>query len=322
MEAIELRTEAKAIRFLKSNVIILILIALVAVFAVLSPNFFTVSNLVNILRQCSVYAILSFGMTFVIISLGIDLSSGSVLALVSCVTAMALAAGANIWVALIVGVLTGAVCGAFNGVMIAIFKIPFFLATVAMMFIARGLALVITHESTVSGVPKSFAIFGGTTSFPIPPQLIIAIIVFVILFVVLNQTKLGRYTFAIGSNEETCRLSGVNVEKYKILIYMVSGICSGVAGVVMVARMATGSPIVADGFEMDAICAVAIGGTSMLGGSGSLSKSAIGAVVLTVISVGLNIVGVSSSMQRIVKGGLILLVVAIDMMRHRSKYLG
>lgn len=305
---------------LEKNMIYIILVILVIVMSLANDSFFSVSNLVNVLRQCSIYAIIAFGMTFVVISGGIDLSAGAVMALVGCsISLMMVRQDMPMWPAVILGLVIGGACGLANGLMITKLKIPFFLATVAMMYMARGLALIITHESTINGLPAEFAIFGGNVDFPVPPQLIIAIIVFIILMVVLNYTRVGRYTYALGSNKETCRLSGVNVDKYTILIYTISGLCAAAAGIVMAARLKVGSPIVAEGYEMDAICAVAIGGTSMLGGSGSLTKSAIGAIVLSIISVGLNILGVSSSTQQLVKGLIIVAVVAIDMMRRTNQ---
>lgn len=297
--------------------IYIILVALVAVLSIINPSFFSVSNLLNVLRQCSIYAILAMGMTFVIISGGIDLSVGALTACCSCFVAIFIVKWEmNMWLAVLLTIIIGAVIGAVNGFVIAKLKVPFFLATVGMMYILKGVSLVITNENSISGFPAEFAIFGGTVDFPIPPQVIIAAIVFVALFILLNHTKTGRYTFALGSNRETAKLSGVNVDRYTMNVYLLSGLCAGIAGVILAARLKVGSPITAQGYEMDAVCAVAIGGTSMLGGSGSLVKTLVGALVLTVIRVGLNMLNITTSIQQIIIGLVIVVVVALDMRKR------
>jgi ribose transport system permease protein len=315
-----MKNKSNFINIINKYAIYLILVLLILIISAINSNFFTVSNLINILRQCSVYAILAFGMTFVVISGGIDLSGGAVISLAGCVTAlMMVSCHLNMWLAVLIGILVGGLCGLLNGLAITKLRVPFFLATVAMMYSARGVALVLTNENPVSGLPSEFAIFGGTVDFPIPPQVIIAVITFIVLGIILNQTKVGRYTFAIGSNRFAAKLSGVDVNKYTIIVYTISGLCAGIAGVIMAARLKVGSPIVAAGYEMDAVAAVAIGGTSMMGGSGSIAKSAVGAMVLTVIRVGLNVLGISSSVQNIVMGVVIVAVVSIDMRKRLAR---
>jgi ribose transport system permease protein len=312
------KTNSKFSNFMEHYAIYIILVALIAILSVINPNFFTTSNLLNVLRQCSIYAILAMGMTFVIISGGIDLSVGALTACCSCIVAIFIVKwGMNMWLAVLLTIIIGGVIGAINGFIIAKMKVPFFLATVGMMYILKGLALVITNENSISGFPKEFAIFGGIVKFPIPPQVIIAAIVFVVLYILLNHTKTGRYTFALGSNWQAAKLSGVNVDRYTINVYMLSGLCAGIAGIILAARLKVGSPITAQGYEMDAVCAVAIGGTSMLGGSGSLAKTIVGALVLTIIRVGLNMLNITTSIQQIIIGLVIVVVVALDM-RKRS----
>jgi len=308
--------KARTSSILRDYGVWIILIFLVIVMSILDGNFLTRTNIVSVLRQCAPYAILAFGITFVIISGGIDLSGGAVIALSSCVVALLIVnSHLNMWVAVVLAVLAGGACGLFNGFAISKLRVPFFLTTVAMMYLARGTALILTKENSITGLPDGFAIFGGTVNFFLPPQVVIAVILFVILYIVLNHTRTGRYTYALGSSTPMARLSGINVDKQMMLVYTIAGICAGIAGVTMAARMKSGSPIIADGMQLDAICAVAIGGTSMRGGSGRLSNTIAGALVLTIIRVGLNMMGISSSKQQVIVGALIIIVVAIDMRR-------
>lgn len=291
-----------------------LLVALIIIMSFLDENFLTTSNIISVLRQCAPYAILAFGIGFVVIAGGIDLSGGAVIAFSSCVVALLMVkSGLNMWFAVFLAIIAGGLCGLVNGFVISKLKVPFFLTTVAMMYLARGTALVLTKENSITGLPESFAIFGGTGNFLIPPQVIIAAIVFVILYIVLNHTKVGRYTYALGSSAPTAKLSGINIDRYTIMVYTISGICAGIAGITMAARMKTGSPIIAESMHLDSICAVAIGGVSMKGGSGRLSNIIAGALVLTIIKVGLNMLGIASSTQQIIMGALIIIVVAVDM---------
>ena len=292
----------------------IILVVLFIVLSMLDKNFLSQTNVISILRQCAPYAILAFGINFVIIAGGIDLSGGAVIALSSCVVAMLMVYGhLNMWLAVPLAILVGGLCGLFNGFAISKLKVPFFLTTVAMMYLARGIALVVSKENTITGLPAGFAIFGGTTKFFLPPQVVIAVIVFIVLYIILNHTKTGRYTYALGSNTPMARLSGINVDLQLMKVYMIAGLCAGIAGVIMAARMKSGSPIIADGMQLDAICAVAIGGTSMKGGAGKLQNTIAGSLVLTIIRSGLNMLAISSSVQQIIIGALIVIVVAVDL---------
>lgn len=299
--------------------IFILLIVLVVAMTLLihfrtTSEFITVSNLINIGRQCSVYALLAFGMTFVVISGGIDLSCSSILVLSGCVAALLMKnMDMNIWLASLIAVITGGVCGLINGFCIAKLRVPFFIATIGMMYAARGLANVITKETPVTSLPTEFNIFGSATTGLIPNQIIIMLIVLVICFIILNKTRLGRYTYAIGSNRLAAKQSGVNVDKYTMLIYTLCGVTAGIAGVIQSSRLRIGSPIIAQGWEMSAIAAVVIGGASMMGGSGNIIFSLVGALVLSVISTGLNMLGISTTTQSIVVGVIIVAVVAIDM---------
>lgn len=305
--------------------IFILLIILVAVMSILihfrtTAEFLTVSNMINLGRSCSVYALLAFGMTFVVISGGIDLSCSSILVLSGCVAALLMKdLGMNIWLAALLAVVVGGFCGLINGFCITKLRVPFFIATIGMMYAARGLANVLTKETPVTGLPSEFNIFGSATTGQVPNQVIIMLIVLVLCIIILRQTRFGRYTYAIGSNRLAAKQSGVNVDKYTMLIYTLCGVTAGIAGVIQASRLRIGSPIIAQGWEMSAIAAVVIGGASMNGGSGNIVFSLVGALVLSVISTGLNMLGISSTTQSIVIGVIIVAVVAVDMMTTKKE---
>lgn len=300
-----------------------ILLVLIVVLSILAPSsFLTLSNLVNVLRQCSVYAILAFGMTYIFIGDSLDLSVGNTLNLCSCVVAMLIVnQGMNMWLAVLITLFVGVLVGACNAFVVTKLKVNPFLGTLGTMYIIKGVSLFITHENPITGLPEGFKIFGGNPDWlPVPPQFLIALILFVILYIVLRHTKLGRHVYAVGSNSEAARLSGINVTKIKFFIFMLSGFCAAVAGVVMASRLQLGSPVLTSSYEMDAIAAVCIGGTSSGGGDGSLGKTVCGALALTIIRVGLNILRISTSIQQIVIGAVIIATIAIDVYgRSRQK---
>ncbi|MGI5933009.1 MAG: ABC transporter permease [Eubacterium sp.] len=303
----------------------IILVVLIIFFSVTSPGFFSIGNLTNLLRTGAVYILFGCGMTFVMISGKIDLSIGAIAALVGCTVSLCIQAGMTTIPASIVGVVVGLVCGFINGFCIAKLRVPFFIMTAGMMYAASGLALVITHETSVrianaASARIPFEFWGSKRIGVIPSQFIVAVIFFVICLYIMKNTKMGRYTYAIGSNEKTARLSGVNVDKYNILIFTLNGLAAAIAGLVLASRLMTGSPNVADGgYNILAIAAAAIGGTSLTGGEGNIAKTVVGAFVLTVISTGLNIMGVTSSVQNIVIGAVLVIVVAVDMLGRRRQ---
>ncbi|MCC8082501.1 MAG: ABC transporter permease [Lachnospiraceae bacterium] len=302
----------------------IILVALVVLFSVAGSGFFSLSNLTSLLRTGAVYILFGCGMTFVMISGKIDLSIGSIAALVGCAASICMQAGMTPIPASLVGIAIGLACGFVNGVCIAKLKVPFFIMTAGMMYAASGLALVITRETSIriadnENAAVQFTFWGSKTIGIIPSQFIVAIIFFVICFYLIRNTKLGRYTYAIGSNEQTARLSGVNVDRYNILIFTLNGLAAAIAGLVLASRLRTGSPNIADGgYNILAIAAAAIGGTSLSGGEGKIAKTVVGAFVICVISTGLNIMGVTSSVQNIVIGAVLVAVVAIDMFGKRK----
>ena len=306
----------------KAYGIYVLLVVLIAVLSILRPgSFFSVSNLVNVLRQCSVYAILAFGMTYIFIGDGLDLSVGNTLNLCSCVVAMLIVnQGMNMWLAVILTLLVGVIVGFCNAFIVTKLKVNPFLGTLGTMYIIKGVALWITNENPITGLPEQFQIFGGSPDWlPVPPQFIIAVVLFVVLYVVLRHTRLGRHVYAVGSNEQAARLSGIKVTRIKFCIFMLSGFCAALAGIIMASRLQLGSPVLTSSYEMDAIAAVCIGGTSSGGGDGSLGKTVCGALALTVIRVGLNILRISTSIQQIVIGAVIVAAVAIDMYGRSRK---
>lgn len=300
----------------------IILAVLVIFLSIFANGFLSLTNLTNILRTTAVYAILGSGMTFIMISGKIDLSVGSVAALVGCVAALNLAGGKGVVLSTVIAVAVGVVCGLINGIGIAVFKVPFFIMTAGMLYAASGIALVITNETSVGIYPTggrlSFDIWGAKNIGIIPSQFMIAAVFFVICLYILKNTKLGRYTYAIGSNTKTARLSGVNVNRYTIILFTLNGFAAAITGIVLASRLKMGSPTVGDGYEIDAIAAAAIGGTSMSGGEGSIVKTIVGAFILCIIRTGLNIVGVSSSNQKIIIGAILVIVVALDMFDKRK----
>ncbi len=296
----------------------IILAVLVIGLSIGAEGFFSLNNLTNILRTTSVYVILGCGMTFVMLSGCIDLSVGSVVALSGCISALYMSKGGSMMVAVLLGIAVGILCGFINGFCIAKLKVPFFITTIGMMYAASGVALVITHETPISGLPSSFKVWGAKTLGIIPTQAIIAAIFFAICFFVLRHTKLGRYTYAIGSNERTAKLSGVNVDRYMIIIYTLNGFAAALAGIVVASRLSIGSPLIGDGYDIDAIAAAALGGVSMSGGEGSIVKTIVGAFILCVIRTGLNILGISTSNQKIIIGIVLIIVVAVDMLDKRK----
>ncbi len=278
----------------------------------LSGSFLTVSNLLNIARQVSINAIIAAGMTFVILTGGIDLSVGSVLALSGAIIAGLLAAGRPVLVGIAAGLAGGALLGLVNGLVIAKGRVQPFIATLAMLTIARGATLVYTDGRPITGLPDAFVYLGAGEIGRVPVPVVLMAAVFVLLYIVLTQTVLGRYVYAIGGNEEAARLSGVNVPFYKALVYAISGTLAAISAVILTARLNSAQPTAGAAFELDAIAAVVLGGTTLAGGEGGLGGTLLGAFIIGVLNNGLNLLDVSSFYQQVVKGIVILLAVLLD----------
>jgi ribose transport system permease protein len=279
---------------------------------ILTPHFLTVSNLLNVLEQTSINAVIAVGMTFVILSAGIDLSVGSVLALAGVVMATLLHQQWPVPAAILGGLVVGFVFGALNGIAIAWGRLPPFIATLGMMSIARGCALLFTEGRPVSGFGQAFRSLATARLLGIPSPVVITAAVYIVARFVLSSTRFGRYVYAIGGNEEATRLSGVNVRLHKIFVYGVSGLTSGIAAILLTARLNSAQPIAGIMYELDAIAAVVIGGTSLAGGEGGVGGTLIGALIMGVLRNGLNLLGVSSFLQQVVIGVVIVVAVLLD----------
>jgi ribose transport system permease protein len=284
-----------------------------------TPHFLTVSNLLNVLEQTAINAIVAVGMTFVIISGGIDLSVGSVLAFAGIALAMTLEQGAPVPIAIAIALAAGLTCGLANGVLITFGRLPPFIATLGMMSVARGGALLLAEGRPISGFSDGFRLLATGRVAMIPASVIVTAAIYMVAHFVLGRTVFGRATYAIGGNEEAARLSGVAVRFHKTVIYGVAGVMSAAASVILTARLNSAQPTAGTMYELDAIAATVIGGTSLMGGEGTLVGGLIGALIMGVLRNGLNLLNVSSFFQQVVIGLVIITAVLIDMSlkRHR-----
>ncbi len=302
--------------FMSDNKSLIGLLILMALVSLASPSFLSVDNLLNILRQTSINAIIAMGMTFVILTAGIDLSVGSILALAGAICATMIAADMPLIFALVTTVMIGAALGASGGAVISFFGVQPFIATLVGMTIIRGLTLVYSDGRPIStgdlDVAEAFFQWGGGYILGIPVPVIIAFVVFTLCWFVLNHTKMGRYVYAIGGNEQVARLAGINVSRIKIGVYAISGALAAIAGIILTARLESAQPTAGLSYELDAIAAVVLGGTSLMGGRGRISGTLIGALIIGVLNNALNLMDVSSYYQMIAKGAVILLAVAVD----------
>jgi len=291
---------------------LLVLIAILIIASIASSSFLTVGNLVNVTRQVSIIAIIAAGMTFVILTGGIDLSVGSVVALTGALSASVLASTNSLVLALIVPLIIGLIIGFINGFIIAKENIPPFIVTLATMAIARGAVLVFTNGSPIAVKISEYKFIGKGHITGVPMPVIILIIVYFLASVVLRSTKFGRNIYCIGGNKEASRLSGINVYRVEIGAYMISGLLSGLTGVILTARLGSAQPTAGTGYELDAIAAVILGGTSMTGGQGVIVSTVLGALILGVISNLLVLLNVNPFMTNVVKGSVILLAAIVD----------
>ena len=295
------------------------LIAVCLVMVVTTENFFSADNFLNIARQVSINAIIAVGMTCAILSGGIDLAVGSVMALSGTLMAGLMVAGVPPYAAILLGLGVGLAFGLFNGFFIAYADMPPIIVTLATMGIARGLALIYTGGYPIDGLPEAFAFFGRGSVLGIQTPVVIMLLTFFLAYLLLNKTPIGRYIYAIGGNEEATRLSGVRVSRYKLLVYALSGFTSALAGLVLSSRLMSGQPNSGVSFELDAIAAVVMGGTSISGGRGAIIGTLIGAMMLGVLNNGLNMMGVSPYVQNIIKGLIILFAIYISRERRRRR---
>lgn len=297
---------------LKKEIITLVgFLGLCLLMTIASSKFLEPENLVNIIRQVSINGILAVGMTFVILTSGIDLSVGAVMAICSTVMAGAMInLGLAPFIAVVISLLVGALFGLINGTLVAYAKIPPIIVTLAMMEIPRGLALIYTGGYPLSGLPDGFSFIGRGYIFNvIPVPVMIMLVVYAVAYIILTQLPMGRYIYAIGGNEESVRLSGIKVKKIKVIAYLTSGLTAAITAVVLTSRLMSGQPNAGVGFELDAIAAVVLGGTDISGGRGSIFGTFLGVLIMGVLSNGLNLMGVSPYVQRVLKGLIILLAI-------------
>jgi ribose transport system permease protein len=299
-------------------------IVLFTFFSITARNFFTMRSILSLALQTSTITLMGIGVTFTIITGGIDLSIGSVVAFSGTVAVMAARAGVPIWASMIIGLLVGVVCGLLNGLMITRLKLPPFIATLGMMMVARGVALTITNANALPA-PEGFGelgngtVFGTGAQFPgISYPVLIMIAVALTFGFVLSKTRIGRYTYAIGSNEEAARLSGIKVSQVKIVSYVFSGLLAALVGIILASRMITSQPNSASGYELNAIAAAVIGGTSLMGGVGTVGGTVIGSFIIGILTVGLTMAGANYFMQQIVIGLVVIGAVTVDQLRGRK----
>jgi len=291
---------------------ILILLVLVILMSIASPYFLSTRNLLNIVRQISMIATISFGVTIVIITAGIDLSSGSVAALAGVVAASFGLGGHSLFVAVLLGLLAGAAAGLINGVVTSYGNIPPFIITLGMMLAARGAALMYTDGRPVTGLTDQFRFIGGGYLFGIPFPIFIMLFAALVTHIIMTKTKFGRHVYAIGGNRQAAVVSGINVKRKLVWVYTYAGMLSGLAGIILAARLSAGQPTAAEGYELDAIAASVIGGTSFSGGVGTIPGVIIGALIIGVVNNGLVLLNVSPYIQMIIRGSIIVAAVLLD----------
>jgi ribose transport system permease protein len=288
------------------------------VFTILSPYFFSGNNLLTVATQTAVIAIIAIGQTYVLITGGIDLSIGSNMALAGMIAGLSMRAGLPVPLAIFLGLFTGAFVGGISGILVAFGKLPPFIATLGAMTVVRGVCLTLTQGIPVSGLPKGFTLFGTDYTLGIPNPVIIMVFLTLLFGFILAKTKPGRHVYATGSNFEAARLSGVNTKKVLIMVYVFSGLLAAFAGLIMAARIVSAQPAAGDGYELDAVASSVIGGTSTMGGEGSVAGTFIGAFVIGVLRNGLNLIGVSPFIQKIVIGVVIVGSVFFDKIKRKD----
>ncbi|KMZ53938.1 ABC transporter permease [Dorea sp. D27] len=317
----ERRVAAGNKSFLKDNVAIISGLVILCLFLTfMSDSFLTQSNLMSLLRQMTNNVFLTLGVMMCIIIGGIDISVGSVFALGGTVAAGMIAHyHVPIPAAIMLGLLAGAACGAFNGFFVSMVRVPAFIATMAMLNIARGIAYLMTNAEPIRCTEKAFTNLGTGRLGIIPLPVIYAVVWVILIWLFLNKTRMGRYVYAVGGNVEAARFSGINIKVVQFTVHTLSGFLAAWAGIVMAARMYSGQPAVAVGWEMDAVAASALGGVSLMGGSGSVVSAMIGVLIIGVLKNGLNLMNVNSFWQLIVQGLVVLAAVSMDMIKQRKQ---
>lgn len=306
-------------KFLMKYVMYLFLILMCIVLTVASDKFLTVTNLMTIIKQISIQSIVAIGMTMIIISGNIDLSVGSLVALCSVSGAMIMNKGLPMIAAVIASVIIGALVGFITGGVTAKLKLHSFLVTLSLMTALRGLAQTMTNGRPVAGLPSAFGKFASASIGPVPLLVIYMIVLYAIFMYVMKYTAFGRSIYAVGSNQESARLSGINIEMVKTMVFVISGALCGIAGVLLTAKVRSGDPTCANAWEMDTIAGAIIGGTDMNGGEGKLGGTIIGLLFVGILANGMVLLGVSAYMQSVIKGLVIFMAVIINSIQKRSQ---
>jgi ribose transport system permease protein len=308
----QISSSLRATRLLSQYGAVAMLLVLLVLVSLTTPQFFTLNNLTNVARQVSINAIIAAGMTFVIITAGIDLSVGSLVAMSACMAMVIIDRTGGSLMGVVAGILAGALGGAANGALVAWARIPPFIATLAGLTVFRGLALILTGGVPIVRFEGGFRFLGQGDIGGIPFPIILMVVVVAAMHIVLTRTAFGTYVYAVGGNEESSRLSGIKVTWIKFWVYVLSGFLTGIAGMVLMGRLSSAQPAVGEGFELDAIAAVVLGGTSLMGGRGSVWNTLMGALVIGVINNGMNLLGVHTHYQLLAKGTIIVLAVLLD----------
>ncbi|MDO4275178.1 MAG: ABC transporter permease [Eubacteriales bacterium] len=305
--------------FLMKYIMYLFLVLMCIVLAIASDKFLTPTNLITIIKQISIQSVVAIGMTMIIISGNIDLSVGSIVAFCSVTCAMIMNKGLPVIVAIIVAIAAGAFFGLITGGVTAKLKLHSFLVTLALMTAIRGMAQTMTNGRPVAGLPDGFGVIASGSIGPIPYLVIYMIVLYAVFMYIMKYTAFGRSIYAVGSNQESARLSGINIEKVKTLVFVLSGGLCGIAGVLLTAKVRSGDPTCANAWEMDTIAGAIIGGTSMMGGEGKLGGTIIGLLFVGILANGMVLLGVSAYMQSVIKGLVIFLAVIINSIQKRSQ---
>lgn len=311
---------APVLRFLRQHGILWVLVGMLVIAYIATPYFLTLDNLVIVARQASLVGIAALGMTFVIITSGIDLSVGSIVGLSAVIVAWLMSQGYPVVTALLAGVVCGAIPGALNGLGVVAAKVPPFIMTLGMMTMARGLALTLSNGKpiNVGSRAEAFSWIGAGSVVGIPVPVLLFIVLAAVSSFVLRYTPFGRAVYAVGDNEEAARLSGIRVRPTIFAVYVIAGVAAAVTAIVYVSRLTVGEPAAGTGLELDAITIVVIGGASLFGGQGRISGTIVGALIVTVLSNLLDLLAVSPFTQQIIKGAIVVAAVIFERLQHRS----
>ena len=294
----------------------MILIGMVILMTCLSENFLSTKNILNLVRQVSFISIIGFGSAFILICGGLDLSPGAVVAVTSVVSASFGRGEHPTVLAILIGLCVGLAAGTINGIFVTKLKVPPFIATLGMMTSAKGIAMLYTDGNSVNGLTDSYRIWGAGKLLGIPIPIIIMLVLAVIMYILLEHTPYGRHVVAVGDNEQAAKISGIKTERIMLSVYIIGGVLASVASILMSGRIASGQPLLGEGYEMDAISAAVVGGVSLKGGVGSIWGVVCGALIIGIINNGMNLLGVSSYWQQVVKGIIIVLAIVLDQLKH------